>query len=78
MPLYYYERISGLEVDFIVTQNQKIVALEVKAGENTKSKSLTTLLDENEIKYGIRLSRKQFSNISKIAIWPLYYAIFIS
>lgn len=75
--LYYYERSSGLEIDFITTINTLIVAIEVKSGENTKSKSLQTLLDENLVSYGIRLSRKNYSENKSIKSYPLYYSIFI-
>lgn len=75
--LYYYERSSGLKIDFITTINTLIVAIEVKSGENTKSKSLQTLLDENLVSYGIRLSRKNYSKNKSIKSYPLYYSIFI-
>lgn len=75
--LYYYKRSSGLEIDFITTINTEIVSIEVKSGENTKSKSLKTLLDEKRISYGIRLSRKNFNEGDKVKSYPLYLSAFI-
>ncbi len=75
--LYYYERKSGLKIDFITTVKQKVVAVEVKSGENTKSKSLNTLLKEEFIDYGIRLSRKKYGATKNIKSWPLYFSFFI-
>lgn len=75
--LYYYERSSGLEIDFIIEKDAKVVALEVKTGENTKSRSLQTLLQDNLINYGIRLSRKNFNDGKIIKSFPLYFSEFI-
>lgn len=75
--LYYYERSSGLEIDFIIEKDAKVVALEVKSGENTKSRSLQTLLQDNLIDYGIRLSRKNFNDGETIKSIPLYFSEFI-
>lgn len=75
--LYYYERTSGLEIDFITTINKSVVAIEVKSGENTKSKSLQILLDEKLVSYGIKLSRKNFYEDEFIKSYPLYLSTFI-
>lgn len=75
--LYYYERNSGLELDFIIEKDTKVVAVEVKSGENTRSKSLQTILENKSIDYGIRLSRKYYSDDNNIKSYPLYLSIFI-
>lgn len=75
--LYYYERSSGLEIDFITSVDTNILAIEVKSGDNTKSKSLQTLVADNIINVGIRLSRKNFGKGEKIISLPLYYSVFL-
>lgn len=75
--LYYYERLTGLEIDFITSIDTKMVAIEVKSGENTKSKSLKTLMDEQLISYGIRLSRKNVNEENNIKSYPLYFSVFL-
>jgi predicted AAA+ superfamily ATPase len=75
--LYYFERQSGLEIDFITSKNIETIAVEVKSGENTNSHSLKTILNENLVSYGIRLSRKNYSIQDKIKSLPLYFSIFI-
>lgn len=75
--LYYFERVSGLEIDFITSINQEVVAIEVKSGENVKSRSLQTLLNENNISSGIKLTRKNYSVNDKIKNLPLYFSMFL-
>lgn len=76
--LYYYERSSGLEIDFIITEKQKVIAVEVKSGENTKAKSLQRLLSENEIASAFLLSRNNYYRNDKITGLPLYMSVFIT
>ena len=51
--LYYYERDSKLEIDFIIRYNKQAVAVEVKSADNTKAKSMTSLLQSGQVKHGI-------------------------
>ena len=76
--LYYFEYNSTLELDFIIKYNHEIVALEVKSGDNTKSKSLNSAIDNWKIKYGIRLSTKNIGESStNIITLPLYMILFL-
>jgi len=76
-PLYYFEKNSTLEIDFIIRYQGKVTAVEVKSSENTKSKSLAVILNKREVHKGIRLSTKNLGSVGKIDSIPLYMAIFL-
>jgi len=71
-PLYYFDRRSTLEIDFIDIYQNEIIAIEVKSGENTRSRSLKTLLDEGEITQGLRVFSKKCSKNDNIESIPFY------
>lgn len=76
--LYYFEHNSTLEIDFIIKYQNILTAIEVKSSENTKSKSLNTLISNWNVQKGIKLSAKNISVISdKIINLPIYMAIFL-
>ena len=78
MPLYYYRRDDRLEIDFITLLDNEIVPIEVKSGHNTKSTSLNNFINNNNIKYGIKLSLNNINcSNPKIKCFPLYLSIFI-
>lgn len=78
IPLYYYRRDDRLEIDFVTLINNNIVPIEVKSGHNTKSISLSNVIEKNNIKYGIKLSMNNVNCFhSKIKCFPLYMSIFI-
>ncbi len=43
MSAYYYRRDDRLEIDFVTYLNNKIIPIEVKAGTNTKLRSLSNI-----------------------------------
>jgi len=59
------------EVDFVIQREMRIFPIEVKYGENVKSKSLTKLLDEYSHLIGIRYSMKNLSFDGRILNIPL-------
>ena len=75
--LYYYQKDNRLEIDFIINYNDKPTLLEVKSSENTKAKSVKTLLDNNVVCYAIKLSKKNLSYTDKILNLPIYMSIFL-
>ena len=75
--LYYYERDSKLEIDFVIRYKRKAVPVEVKSADNTKAKSLDSLFKNNKISSAIKLSAKNVSGKDKILSFPLYMAMFI-
>ena len=78
MKLYYFEYNSTLEIDFILKYNHKLTALEVKSGDNTKSKSLNSVMDNWGVEQSIRLSTKNIGyNDKGILSLPLYMVMFL-
>ena len=75
--LYYYERDSRLEIDFIIRYARKATAVEVKSAENTKAKSLSTLLKNGEVEQGIKLSGRNVEVRGQTVNYPLYMAMFL-
>ena len=78
LPLYYYRKDGRMEIDFITLIDNNIIPIEVKSGHNTKSISLKNLIENNQIKYGIKLSLNNVNCTSdKIKCFPLYMSMFI-
>ena len=75
--LYYFEHNSTLEIDFVIRFNNEVVGVEVKSGDNTKSKSLQSLIKNWNVNKGIRLSTKNVGSIDNIDCYPLYMAMFL-
>ncbi len=78
MPVYYYRRDDRLEIDFVTYLNNNIVPIEVKSGKNTKSISLSNIIEREKLKYGIKLSMNNVNcSNSKFKCFPLYMSMFI-
>lgn len=75
--LYYWKSNSDAEIDFILYNQDGLIPIEVKASDNTKSKSLKTYMDKYKPKYAIRLSSKNFGYENNIKSVPLYAAFLI-
>ena len=73
-PLYYFKPSQKLEIDFVIRFENSVCPVEVKAGENNRSKSLNTILSSE--KYGvtkaIRLSTRNVGCENGILSLPLY------
>ncbi len=77
--LYYHEKKSRNEVDFIIANQQSIFAIESKA-KNGKKKSLNDVLKELDHKEpikGIKLSRNNIGFINGILTMPYYLCFLI-
>ncbi len=72
--LYYWKGATS-EIDFLITNPDGIIPMEVKSGSRTQSKSLKVFMDKYHSLYGIRLSTKNFGFENHIKSIPLY-AIF--
>jgi predicted AAA+ superfamily ATPase len=76
--LYYWAREEGsasAEVDFVIAKEGEIIPIEVKAGKNTKIKSLLNLLQSYpNIKRAVVYSRKTQKSEGKIEYIPIYLA----
>lgn len=67
--LTYYE--DNYEIDFVFYRKNKLIALEIKAGNNTKAKSLTAFTNKFAPDYSIKLSRNELA-FNKFTNIPLY------
>jgi len=76
--LYYWKNDNQSEIDFLIHNKDGIIPVEVKAGDNTQSKSLKLFMEKYDCPYGIRISTKElgFDSKSKIKSIPLY-AVFV-
>lgn len=72
--LYYWKSDNTAEIDFLIHTDEGIIPIEVKAGNNTKSKSLAIYIEKYKPKYAIRISTKEFgyNHETKIKSIPLY------
>ena len=75
--LYYWLSDGIAEIDFLLYNDDGVIPVEVKAANNTQSKSLKTYMDKFKSNYAIRISTKNFgyNAETKIKSIPLY-AIF--
>jgi Predicted ATPase (AAA+ superfamily) len=77
--LYYYKKTdSTLEEDFFVRTASELVPVEVKS-QNSKSKSLRTLIDSDrypEIHYGIKLIGGNIGKVNSVITFP-YFCTFL-
>ena len=71
--LHFWRNDKGTkEVDFIIVQNGKLIPVEVKSGEHTKSESLDEYIRLFNPQYSIRISEKNFGFENNIKSVPLY------
>lgn len=75
--LYYFEYNSKIEIDFFIRYQKRAVAIEVKSAENTKAKSMDSVIENYGVEYGIKLSSKNVGVNGQIDSYPLYMAIFL-
>jgi predicted AAA+ superfamily ATPase len=75
--LYYFEQNSRVEIDFFIRYNKQVTAVEVKSSENTRSKSMDSIIENYGVKHGIKLSSKNVGKTKHVDIFPLYMAMFL-
>ena len=80
VPLYYFSKPSGLEIDFIIKYQQRITLIEVKATNGNTKRSKTILNDK--IKYPnvnsmIKLCQSNISYTENSLIIPYYLTYLI-
>lgn len=69
---YWTNGRSTVEIDFLFQQGGRIVPVEVKAGENLRSKSLKTFVDANPSLKGVRFSLSPHRDQTWMENVPLY------
>jgi len=76
--LYYFEHNSTIEIDFFIRYENKATAIEVKSADNTKSKSMNSIINNWNVEKGIKLSSKNIGvSSNNIISIPLYMSIFL-
>lgn len=75
--LHYFNRRNTIEIDFVIEKNNEVYLIEVKSADNTKSKSLSTLIAEDDKLKGIKLSSKNIGKTKKIETLPIYMAFLL-
>ena len=75
--LYYWQLGNEYEVDFLINIDGDIIPIEVKASDNTTSKSLNYYISRYKPVYSIRLSTKNFGEAGGIKSIPLYASFLI-
>ncbi len=74
LDLYYWKSKHDAEIDFVINLDGSIIPIEVKAAQNTKSKSLNVYMEKYNPKYAIKLSSKNFGFTNSVKSVPLYAA----
>lgn len=70
---YYWKAPKGAhEIDFIIMREGKIIPIEVKSADNTRSKSLDYYMKKYQPEYGIKISTKNFGFENGVKSIPLY------
>ncbi len=70
--LFYWTSDATAEIDFIINIDNNIIPIEVKASDNTKSKSLAIYRDKYHPQIIYRISMKNFGENGGILSIPLY------
>ena len=75
--LYYWTSGGMAELDFVLQKDNDIIAIEVKTGTRTKSRSLNMFVEKYKPAFSIRISSKNFGFENNIKSVPLYAAFCI-
>jgi predicted AAA+ superfamily ATPase len=75
--IYYWHResrASNAEVDYVVSVQDRIIPIEVKAGTKGQMQSMMIFLEERGLENGVRISAENFARYGNIFTVPLYAA----
>jgi predicted AAA+ superfamily ATPase len=75
--LYYFCVPSQIEIDFFIRRNGVATAVEVKSSENTKSKSMKSIMANYGVMKGIKLSTRNIGEVEGVLSLPLYMSMFL-
>lgn len=73
--LYYWQRMernAQAEVDYVISRNQKIFPIEVKASTSGSMQSMYKFIELKKCDFGFRVSLEPFSCYDKVLVVPLY------
>ena len=66
-----------MEIDFFIRKNKTATAVEVKAADNTKAKSMEVVFAKYGVKHGLKLTTKNVGGTDAFDSFPLYMAMFL-
>lgn len=72
---FYWESDSLAKIDFIITKNGEPIPIEVRSGENTRTKSIGVYRQHCDYPYSYKISAKNFEITPDTRFIP-YYAVF--
>jgi predicted AAA+ superfamily ATPase len=75
--LTYFERKNTLEIDFILDIKGVAVALGIKSGDNTKSKSLGVVMSKYGVTRGMKFGRMNIGMDGAVECYPLFALAFL-
>lgn len=70
--IYYWESQGRAEVDFVIEKAGEVIPIEVKSGDNVRSKSLAEFIKRYSPPFSYRVSFKNFGNENNIRSVPFY------
>ena len=76
-PLFYFQIPNKLEIDFFIRKDDYATAVEVKSSDNTKSKSMNSIMGHYGVERGIKLSTKNMGTYENVEYIPLYMAMYL-
>ncbi len=74
---YYWESERGVEIDFVIQREGRLIPIEVKSADNTRAKSLKIYMETYKPDYAIKISAKNFGSRDGKKTVPLYAAFCI-
>ncbi len=74
-PFAFWESDSMAKIDFIISNNQTTIPIEIFENDNTRSKSISIIKQKLDFPYSIKISTKNFEYANQIKYVP-YYAVF--
>lgn len=75
--LYYFDRNTTLEADFLIKFNDKNTVIEVKEADNPKTKMIESMFENFGLTQAIKLSLNNVSYVKNITTYPIYMAMFL-
>jgi predicted AAA+ superfamily ATPase len=74
VPLYHWSSQSTAEVNFLLETEDDVIPIEVKSGDNVRSKSLKVYCEKYAPRMALRVSSRNFGFENNIKSLPLYAA----
>ena len=72
---YFWESSSLAKIDFLIRKEGSVIPIEVRPGENTRTKSIEVYRKDHSFPYSIKISQRNYETGADIRYIP-YYAVF--